>query len=78
MLNFRPLTPLAYLAMCCSLYPATVPSFDKDVQPILQAKCVMCHGATPQGKLDLRTGSRCLEGRRVGTRGRCRARRTRA
>ena len=45
MLNSRLFTPLACLAMCCSLDAATVPSFDKDVQPILQAKCVMCHGA---------------------------------
>jgi mono/diheme cytochrome c family protein len=48
--------------MCCSLSAATVPSFDKDVQPILQAKCVMCHGATPQGKLDLRTEAAVLKG----------------
>ncbi|MEO8372244.1 MAG: PSD1 and planctomycete cytochrome C domain-containing protein [Candidatus Solibacter sp.] len=62
MLNPRLFTPLACLAMCCSLSAATVPSFDKDVQPILQAKCVMCHGATPQGKLDLRTEAAVLKG----------------
>ena len=62
MLNLRPLTPLACLAMCCSLSAATVPSFDKDVQPILAAKCVMCHGTTPQGKLDLRTEAAVLKG----------------
>ena len=62
MLNLRLFTPLACLAMCSSLEAATVPSFEKDVQPILQAKCVMCHGATPQGKLDLRTEAAVLKG----------------
>lgn len=46
------LAPLAFAA----------PSFDKDVKPILQARCVACHGATPQGKLDLRTPEAILKG----------------
>src|SRR3982751_3027406 len=62
MLNPRLFTPLACLLMCCPLKAAAVPSFDKDVQPILQAKCVMCHGATPQGKLDLRSEDAVLKG----------------
>ena len=37
-------------------------SFPADVEPLLKAKCVACHGATPQGKLDLRTSEGVLKG----------------
>ena len=63
MLNSRSLTlSLMYLATCCPLAAATPPGFEADVLPILQAKCVMCHGATPQGKLDLRSQQAILNG----------------
>ena len=42
------------------------PSFDKDVQPILKAKCIACHGSTPQGKLDMRTTEAVLKGSATG------------
>lgn len=45
---------------------ATDTSFDTDVKPILQARCIMCHGATPQGKLDLRTAEAILKGGAAG------------
>ena len=51
-----------YLATCCALAAATPPGFEADVLPILQAKCVMCHGAAPQGKLDLRSQQAILNG----------------
>jgi len=38
------------------------PAFATDVQPLLQAKCVGCHGAAPQAKLDLRTSEGVLKG----------------
>ena len=41
---------------------ATV-SFSKDVKPILEARCVKCHGASMQlGKLDLRTRESAVKG----------------
>ncbi len=48
--------------MCFSLAAATTPTFEADVQPIFATKCVMCHGAAPQGKLDLRTQQSVLNG----------------
>lgn len=63
MLNPRSLAlTVACFALCHPLAAATPPAFDKDVQPILQANCVMCHGATPQGKLDLRSQQSILDG----------------
>ena len=63
MLNPRSLTlPMAGFALCFSLAAATTPTFEADVQPIFAAKCVMCHGAAPQGKLDLRTQQSLLNG----------------
>ena len=42
---------------------AANPSFASDVYPILQAKCIACHGATnPQAKLDLRSPEAILRG----------------
>ena len=38
-------------------------SFEKDVLPILQAKCLECHGASkPKAGLDLRTKTAMLKG----------------
>ena len=63
MLNPRSFTlPMAGFALCFSLAAATTPTFEADVQPIFAAKCVMCHGAAPQGKLDLRTQQSVLNG----------------
>ena len=68
MLNSRSLTlSLMYLATCCPLAAATPPGFEADVLPILQAKCVMCHGAAPQGKLDLRSQQAILNGGASGS-----------
>ena len=68
MLNSRSLTlSLIYLATCHSLSGATPPKFEADILPILQAKCVMCHGAAPQGKLDLRSQQAILNGGASGS-----------
>ena len=48
------------------LATAAEPSFEKDVQPIFKAKCLACHGATAQGKLDLRTPEAVLKGGAAG------------
>jgi len=57
---------LLSLFSLAGLAAAADPSFDKDVQPILKAKCVACHGAAPQGKLDLRTPEAILKGGAAG------------
>ena len=42
-------------------------SFDKDVKPILEARCLKCHGAAMQlSKLDLRTREGALQGGEKG------------
>src|SRR5262249_16177217 len=47
--------------------PAQTASFASDVAPILESRCLSCHGDTMQmGKLDLRTREAALRG---GTRG---------
>ncbi|NDJ10597.1 MAG: DUF1553 domain-containing protein [Acidobacteriia bacterium] len=56
---------LATLVSAVALSAAD-PTFVNDVQPILQAKCVACHGSTPQGKLDLRTQESLLKGGNAG------------
>ena len=38
------------------------PSFEKDILPILAARCHGCHGDTPEAQLDLRTLSEILRG----------------
>jgi cytochrome c553 len=54
---------LLLLALGSALLATAAPTFDKDVQPILQARCVACHGAaSPQAKLDLRTPDSILKG----------------
>ncbi len=42
---------------------ATAPDFQNDVLPILEAKCVRCHGGKSRGgKLDMRTTDALLKG----------------
>jgi len=40
--------------------------FKREVLPILEAKCISCHGAKKQGKLDLRTRDAMLKGGNTG------------
>ena len=58
-------TLLSLIALA-ALAHAADPSFEKDVQPILKSKCVMCHGATALGKLDVRTPEAILKGGAAG------------
>ena len=45
-----------------SATPASV-SFDREIQPILEKRCLSCHGDTVQmGQLDLRTRDAALRG----------------
>jgi mono/diheme cytochrome c family protein len=53
-------------ALSASLMSAASVSFEKDIQPIFAAKCLACHGATPMGKLDLRTPEAALKGSATG------------
>jgi hypothetical protein len=57
---------LLFLVVLAGLATAADPSFEKDVQPIFKAKCIACHGSTPQGKLDLRTPEAILKGGAAG------------
>jgi hypothetical protein len=57
---------LACAAIGCAVLDAASVSFDKDVQPILAAKCIVCHGEVAQGKLDLRTPEAALKGSATG------------
>jgi uncharacterized membrane protein len=46
-----------------SLFAADPPAFEKDVLPILEAKCAKCHGARQRsGRLDIRTKDDMLKG----------------
>src|SRR5438094_3233197 len=42
------------------------PTFETDVQPILQASCVRCHGDRRRGDLDLRTFAGLMKGGESG------------
>ena len=53
-------------ALCIASVSAASVGFEKDVQPIFAAKCLACHGATPMGKLDLRTPEAALKGSATG------------
>jgi mono/diheme cytochrome c family protein len=47
--------------------PAKAPSFEKDIRPLLQAKCLRCHGEkVRRADLDLRTLASALEGGESG------------
>jgi hypothetical protein len=61
------------VACCVALFALTAeaampaaPDFKSDVLPILEAKCIACHGARKQGKLDLRTREAMLKGGNTG------------
>ena len=43
-----------------------VPVFERDVQPLLTAKCASCHGTSPQAGLDVRTPEALLKGSNNG------------
>jgi mono/diheme cytochrome c family protein len=45
---------------------AKAPKFEADVQPILQASCVRCHGEKRRGDLDLRTFAGLMKGGESG------------
>src|SRR5689334_16040485 len=56
-------------ALACAAPPvaAPAPSFEHDVQPLFQARCVKCHGANkPKAKLDLRDRAGVLKGGESG------------
>ena len=55
---------LAALAVCALAAPPDRQiSFDKEIRPILEARCTKCHGAAMQlGKLDLRSRASALKG----------------
>jgi hypothetical protein len=49
------------------LVAAPLPQFEKDVLPLLEAKCAKCHaGAEAQGGLDIRTRASLLKGGKAG------------
>ena len=57
---------LMSFALSIPFLSAASVSFEKDVQPIFTAKCIVCHGAMAQGKLDLRTPEAALKGSATG------------
>ena len=58
---------LVFLWAASSALPAATPTFDSDIQPLLEAKCVVCHGNdSPQAGLDLRTKASILHGGKSG------------
>lgn len=63
---FVPVRNALFLAAACgvaSVASAEGPGFQKDVLPILEAKCNRCHGGKSRGgKLDLRTRDALLTG----------------
>ena len=55
------------IRLCCSvpfsfIVLAQPALFDSTARPVFMAKCVACHGAAPQGKLDLRTEEAAMKG----------------
>src|SRR6185369_16425470 len=52
-----------WIAGFCSALAAAGPDFAKEVQPVLAAKCLKCHGENdPKGNLDLRSKAGMLTG----------------
>ncbi|MFN0170227.1 MAG: DUF1553 domain-containing protein [Bryobacteraceae bacterium] len=57
------------MAACWAMLPAgaMAGSFDANIRPILESRCVACHGASaPQGGLDLRSLESLLKGGKSG------------
>jgi hypothetical protein len=60
-------TGILALALAASLHAQAVPDFTKQVQPILQRKCMMCHNAKlPQAGVRLDDGEAALKGGNSG------------
>ncbi len=58
---------IAALMGSLAAHAGAVPTFDADILPILESKCLACHGAEdPQRGLDLRTGAALLTGGESG------------
>jgi hypothetical protein len=58
-----PISLLLLTTSACATLAAPGPDFVKQVQPILAAKCLKCHGETdPKGNLDLRSKAAMLAG----------------
>src|SRR3954463_11262744 len=63
MRNIRLLSLAFWIAGFCSALAADSPDFAKEVQPVLAAKCLKCHGENdPKGNLDLRSKAGMLAG----------------
>jgi hypothetical protein len=57
----------AWLLLAAPLAPAAGPPvFEKDVLPLLQARCVRCHGDKQKADLDVRSRAALLEGGETG------------
>lgn len=55
------------VAVDAPAWAAPLPQFEKDILPILEAKCTKCHaGAEPQGGLDVRTRASLVKGGKSG------------
>ena len=54
--------PLFYFVASSFIVTGQPALFDSTAKPVFMAKCVACHGATPQGKLDLRTEEATMKG----------------
>src|SRR3954452_376432 len=61
-----PRITLVWLYLCSAgALAVESPDFEKQVQPVLAAKCLKCHGGdTPKGNLDLRSKAGMLGGGR--------------
>lgn len=59
----RQLVVVLLLLSAASAFAAEVPDFEKEVLPLLKAKCTKCHGdRSTGGRLDIRTKEAMLKG----------------